>query len=234
MRRVAFASTLALFCVLLGMGPGVDPVFAEVVNIDLEGDPPNDTTHSGADGVLSGGGSVWNGVEVAIDVLGLLDEAGSTTGYDLLFASASGSTNGSATNDLQDSGTSGSFSVTGFSDGVEYDVAVYAFPFSFISFTDSTGTSGVGCTGSATYLLPGTEGSDYCLFQDVMPADLGGGAFGFTIGGLDGVLAGAQISGPGGGAVPVPALSPVASLALAFCLVGIAAYALRPGGRSPV
>jgi hypothetical protein len=236
MRKQALASKLAIFCVLIGMGLGVAPVFAEVVNIDLEGDPPNDTTHSGADGVLSGAGSVWNGVDAGVDALDLQDESGSMTDYDLVFTSSSGTTDGSATNDLQDSGVSGSFSVSGLSDGVQYDVAVYAFPFSFIAFTESTGFSGVGCTGSATYALPGTQDSDYCLLEDVMPADLGSGEFGFTIAGVDGFIAGVQIAGPGGGggSEPVPALSPVGSLALAICLIGAAGYTARRGGLAPI
>jgi hypothetical protein len=233
MRRLVSASRLSSLCVLIGMGLGA-AASAEVVNIDVEGDPPNDTTHVGADGVLSGGGSVWNGVDAGVDALGLQDETGATTGYDLVFTSASGTTDGSATNDLQDSGASGSFSVTGLSDGVEYDVAIYAVPFSFVGFTDSTGTSGVGCSGSPTYVLPGTQGSDYCLLEDVMPADLGGGAFGFTIAGFDGAVTGAQISGPGGGATPVPGLSLVGSFALTLCLIGAARNAARRGSWAPV
>jgi len=232
MRRMVSASRLAIYCGLMGMGLGAAAVSAEVVNIDLEGDPPNDTTHIGADGVLSGGGSVWNGVDAGVDALGLQDEGGATTGYDLVFSSASGTTDGSATNHLQDSGLSGSFSITGLSDGVEYDVAVYAFPFSFIGFTDSTGTFGAGCTGSATYVLPGTEGSDYCLLEDVVPADLGGGTFGFTIVGADGFVSGVQISGPGGGGTPVPGLSLVGSFALTLCLIGAARFGARRGGDS--
>jgi hypothetical protein len=230
MRKQLLVSGLAILCGLIGMGLGVAPVSAEVVNIDLEGDPPNDTTHSGADGVLSGSGSLWNGVDAGVDALGLQDESGTTTGYDLVFTSASGIADGSATNDLQDSGASGSFSVTGLSEAVEYDVAVYAFPFSFIGFTDSAGISGVGCSGSPTYVLPGTQGSDYCLLEDVMPADLGGGDFGFTIAGVDGAIAGVQIAGPGGGGAPVPALSALGSLTLALCLIGAAGYAVRRGG----
>jgi hypothetical protein len=163
MRKQLLVSGLAILCGLIGMALGVAPVSAEVVNIDLEGDPLNDTTHSGADGVLSGSGSVWNGVDAGVDALGLQDESGTTTGYDLVFTSASGIADGSATNDLQDWGASGSFSVIGLSAGVEYDVAVYAFPFSLMGFTDSTGISGVLCSGSPTYVLPGTQGSDYCL-----------------------------------------------------------------------
>jgi hypothetical protein len=139
MRNQVFASKLAILCGLLsgfiGMGLGVAPVSAEVVNIDVEGDPPNDTTYSGADGVLSGSGSVWNGVDAGVDAFGLQDESGSMTGYDVVFTSGNGIADGSSTNDLQDSGSSGSFSITGLSEGVEYDVAVYAFPFSLLGFT---------------------------------------------------------------------------------------------------
>jgi hypothetical protein len=234
MRTLILVSKIAIFSVLTGMGLGVAPVSAEVVNIDFEGDPPNDTTHSGADGVLSGGGPVWNSVDGGVDALDLLDESGLTTDYDLFFGSANGIADSSATNDLQDSGSSGSFSVTGLSDGVEYDLAIYAFPFSFIGFTDSTGIKGLPCSGSPTYVLPGTEASDYCLLQDVMPADLGAGVFGFTIAGVDGAVTGVQISGPGGGVEPVPALSPVGSVALTLCLIVAARYGVRRGERSPV
>ncbi len=233
MTKSLSAVRLAILSGLIGMGLVGAPVSAEVVNIDIEGDPPNDTTHSGADGVLSGSGSVWNGVEAGVDAFDLQNESGSTTGYDLVFTSANGIADGSSTNDLQDSGTSGSFSVVGLSDGVEYDVVVYAFPFSLIGFTDSTGATGVLCSMSPTYVLPGTQGSDYCLFEDVMPADLGGDVFGFTIAGVDGAMTGVQLLGPGGG-VAVPALTPTGSFALALVLACAAGYAVRRARPEPV
>jgi hypothetical protein len=204
-------------------------VSAEVVNVDIEGDPPNDTTHSGADGVLSGGGTVWNGVDAGVDALGLLNENGAATALDLVFTSANGITDVSATNDLQDTGASGSFSIQGLSDGTAYDVAIYGFPFSFIGFTDSTGISGFLCSGSPTYALPGTQDADYCLLEDAMPADLGGGEFGFTIQGADGAVTGVQVSGPGGG-TPVPMLSSSGLVALVLCMIGAGGYATRRGG----
>jgi len=202
---------------------------AEVINVDIEGDQPNDTTHVGADGVLSGGGSVWNGVDAGVDAMGLLDETGASTAVDLVFTSANGIVDVSATNDLQDTGSSGSFDIQGLSDGTEYDVAIYGFPFSFVGFTDSTGVSGGLCSASPTYALPGTQGSDYCSYENVMPADLGGGVFGFTIAGLDGAVTGVQLSGPFGGGAPVPALSSGGIVALVVCLIGAGGYASRRG-----
>ncbi len=227
MRRRVVASGLGAFCGLIGMGLAVAPASAEVVSIDIEGDPPNDTTHSGADGVLSGGGTVWNGVDAGIDVLGLSDETGAPTAVDLVFTSANGIVDVSATNDLQDTASSGSFNIQGLSDGTEYDVAIYAFPFSFVGFTDSTGISGGLCSSSPSYALPGTQGDDYCLFEDVLPADLGGGEFGFTIAAIDGAVAGLQVSGPSGGGTPVPMLSSGGIVALVVCMIGAARYTTR-------
>jgi hypothetical protein len=196
------------------------PATADVVNIDFEGDPPNDVTHSGNDGVLSVAGSVWNGVEAGVDTPSLLDDSGTATGVDLVFTAAGGgTTDSSATNDLQDSGSFRSFTLKGFSELVEYDIAVYAMPFSFLGFIDAGGITGGPCTGSApSYALPGTLGEDYCLFEGRMPADLGGGEYGFTISGLDGVVTGLQIVG--GDPPDVPLLSLPGVLGLALCFVG--------------
>ncbi len=60
----------------------------------------------------------------------------------------------------------------------------------------------VFCGGTPTYTLSGHLGADDCLFEDVMPADLGGGEFGFTIS-ADGSVSGVQVSDPDGG-TPVP------------------------------
>lgn len=196
---------------------------AELINVDFEGDPPNDTTHSGADGVLSGGGAVWNGIETGVDASALLDESGATTVVDILFSSSGGGvTDASATNDLQDSGTLRMFNVEGLDSGTLYDVAVYAHPFSLISFTDSTGVSGGLCTASPTYLLPGTLAADYCLYEDRTPADLGGGEYGFTVAGIDGVVMAMQILGQAGEPAAVPALSAhgIAGLLLGLLAVG--------------
>jgi len=205
------------------LGHGL-PAAAELVNVDIEGDPPNDTTHSGSDGVLSGGGTFWNGVAAGVNTAGLLDELGSPTSMELVFVSGGGITDGSSTNDLQDSGAYGTIEVRGLSQSAQYDVAVYAFPFSFLGFTDSGGISGGPCTGSPTYLLPGTVNVDYCLFEDRTPADLGGGEYGFSIGG-DGAVMGIQVLGPGGSSgSPVPALGVGGFAALALCLLGAGVF----------
>lgn len=204
------------------------PAAAQLVNIDVNGDPPNDTTHSGADGVYSGAGTVWNGVDSGVDSTSLLDEAGVATTVDVIFSSTGGgSTNGPSTNDLQDSGTVRSFDVRGLNPITTYNVAVYAFPFSFIGFADSTGLAGASCTGSSTYILPGTLGADYCVFEDRLPADLGSGEYGFTFVPLDGVIAGVQILGPGGGGPSVPVLSLPGAIALAIGLLGVGVRGAR-------
>jgi hypothetical protein len=212
------------------------PAAGGVVNVDIEGDPGNDTTHSGNDGVLSGAGTLWNGIEVGVDAADLPDEGGTPSGVDLVWGGASGTTDPSATNDLQDSGAIGSFTLKGLVQGTPYEVAIYGAPFAFLAITDSTGLFPLACTGSATYALPGTEDLDYCRLSDVMPADLGGGEFGITIDGIDGVVVGVQLLGPGGGSPPqVPALPPGAVAVLGVALLGsglAASRRLRAGPAS--
>lgn len=78
-----------------------------------------------------------------------------------------------------------------------------------------------------TYTLPGTSGSDYCVFTNVMPIDLGEGSFGFRISGVDGLITAFQVSGPLQSAAAVPTVGPVAGTLLASLLVGTTALVLR-------
>lgn len=224
-KRVVGSFVAALAWIVL-LGTGVSPaVQARLVNIDIDGNAPNDTTYGCADGVLSSIGTVWNGASVGWSVPNLLDPLGSPTPVELAFVSAFGTVDEQATNDLQDSGASGAFQVKGCSAVGTYDVAVYAFPFSLLSFTDANGPQNLFCntTSSPSHVLPGTAGADYCLFEDVMPADLGGGAYGFVFDGIDGAVMGVQIAGPGGVGPPtVSALSLPGAVALVPCLIGTA------------
>lgn len=176
---------------------------AGVLNIDFEKDlTGGDTTHSGSDGALSTGGSGWNSVEVATDESGLSNENGNATGVAVVpTSSGTGSDVASSTNDLQDSGTITAFDITGLVSGETDAIAVYGGAFMGHGITTSTGSTGDFCTELVTYSLPGTLDTDDCLWSNVMPADLGGGDFGFGFSGIDGVITGVQVSGDlGGGA----------------------------------
>ena len=217
-----------VFGLLLGLASGAA---AEVVNVDING-TAGDATYSGADGVLSTTGSTWNGVLAGTDATGLLDENGVATGVSFSWPNgAFGDSNPSATNVLQDSGTFDGFELGGLVSGQSYDIAVY-MDGGFFDFTDSTGTAFQGtCASGPTFALPGTAGLDYCLFSDVLPADLGGGNFGFVFTGADGVYYGVQLATEGGGggpdAVAVPALPPLLAVLALLGVGGVARQVLR-------
>lgn len=174
------------------------------VNLDFEGGTA-DTTHVGDDGIYSSpGGTLWTSVLPNVAQSNLKNEFGGVTPLGVAFSSsASGVVDGSATNNLQDSG----FQVGGLGTGLQivgldpdltYDIAGYIGPNAGFNVTDATGSLGFIGFGDPTYALPGIETidggqrGDYILFSDLEPADLGGGEFGITIS-TDGVLTGLQI-----------------------------------------
>jgi len=216
--RVARA---ALLGALVGLtGPSLAAQAQLVVNIDLEAGDPGDVVHVGADGVLSGGGTVWNGVDSGTDAFDLVDENGVATAVDVVFTGVVGGpgTDSSSTNDLQDSGTFQAFEIRGLDPNATYDVAIYGGSFASLTFEDALGPLGSFCTGALTYSLPGVQNGDYCLYTGRSPADLGGGISGFGIGGLDGLATGVQIRR----SPSVPSLSPLGLLAVAAAGVGVA------------
>lgn len=181
--------------------------FGTTVNVDINGGA-SDATYSGDNGVLSSaGGTFWNGIPNFVDVAGLLDEFGDTTGIGVTWI---GDDFGpvfdiEATNALQDSGTFGDgFEITGLQVGSTYTLGIYAIANSFGSVTHAagsiTGFWNIGF-GGPSYVLPGSEGRDYALFSGLMPFDLGGGEFGIRVNGLDGAVTGFQLAAP----VPLPA-----------------------------
>jgi hypothetical protein len=196
---------------------------AAVINVDFAASG-GDATHSGSDGVLSGGGTVWNGVLFNTTVMNVANEGGTTTPIDVVMNPFFSSfTDVSSTNDLQDSGTvGGGFDVADLIAGNSYDLAVYGGAFLSFGVTDASGTTGGLCTVAPTYVLPGTAGSDYCTFSGLMPFDLGGGVMGIRVLGLDGLVTGFQIEGTFETVAPsVPALGPLGVLFLALSLCGV-------------
>lgn len=188
---------------------------AVVVNVDFDPEAAlSSELHSGDDGVLSStGGTVWNhGTSSTAD---LTDEFGGATPFDLDLGSLTfGREDSLAFNDLQDWGIASAFSISDLVEDASYDVAVYGGQNVGFSPPDNS-TSFVFCGGLPTYSLPGIEGQDYCVFEDVTAT---GGAI--SIEGIDGLVTGIQISGPlPSTEVSGPATIPV--LALGLLLTGL-------------
>jgi hypothetical protein len=150
-----------------------------VINVDFEAGVAGDATHVGADGVLSNpGGTVWTSVFPNQDASDLPDESGAPTGVDIVFTSTSA---GVLTdpygilnydNSLQDSGIQGSFRIDGLIGGRLYDLAFYSSPYSNVRVRSATGVWQEVVCSFSHYLpegLPGREGWDYCLFEDLLP-----------------------------------------------------------------
>jgi hypothetical protein len=188
---------LVLFLFLLA-----PPATASVINVDVE--RAGDATHSGSDGVLSGTGTVWNSVLTGTAAGDLVDDSGASTGVGLVFQSTFFESpvpfgDGASTNDLQDSGVLGpGIDLVNLDPGETYSLAVYG---NVGSVVHGGGPAG-GCSRSGpTYLLPGTEGADYCLFTDLTPFEIQPGVYGIQLsGGI--MVAGLQLLG--GSSTPEP------------------------------
>jgi hypothetical protein len=184
MKRTAFRATLALLASLSIAGLLVGRAQALLVNVDID---PRVTAHSGDDGVLSTpGASTWNAVGVDflhdIHVFDLLDESGAPTGVDLTF-SAAGSLDANARPiELYSGGGTGLVQIENLSASTLYDLAVYAGnPDLSVIVTDSGGPSTAGTGATFGIELPGDEGEEYLLFENLVPFDLGGGVMGLTL-----------------------------------------------------
>ena len=174
---------------------------AAVVNVDFEGGFPGDATYFGDDGILSTpGGTLWNGIrgDTCTDASAVLDEQGAATPFDVAFGDCLGGfSDRQPATDLQDSGWIGrTVEIRDLLAGQPYDLAVYSGFNSGFGIEHTGGPSGGLCTRTPSYALPGTAGSDYCLFFQLLPMDLGGGVFGLRIGFVDGVIFGFQLRGP--------------------------------------
>ncbi|MEO1035673.1 MAG: hypothetical protein AAFX44_08945 [Pseudomonadota bacterium] len=177
----------------------VDAV-AQTVNVDVNGAASGDVTYAGADGILSGAGTQWNGSTPGTDIADLADESGVSTGFGLEWSGSSGGTNSQSTNTLQDSGTFASFDVVGLDPAATYDVALYGE--GLLDFGDAASPFNACNNFGSTFVLPGVENADYCLFTDRTPREISTGVFGFSFAGSDGALAGIQIRGAA--AIPLP------------------------------
>ena len=186
------------------------PSFAAVINADIQEGAAG--THSGADGVLSTTGTVWNGLPYNVIVNDLLDELGAATPVDVEmippFTVPYICNDAASLNDLQSSGMCGAgFLILNLVQGETYDLAVYGGEFMLLFGTEASGPFGGFCTAGPTYALPGDVGRDYCLFLGLVPFEIDPvndpGVFGLEIGITDGLITGFQLEGNVGGLPPV-------------------------------
>src|SRR5690349_2891449 len=96
---------LMLSALSVGQAPAAVP---PVINIDWNVGAA-DTTHSGADGVLSSSGTVWNGLNSAAagDQGALVTEFGVVTPVHVIHTNPSGGLPAGGSNNLQNAGYSG-------------------------------------------------------------------------------------------------------------------------------
>lgn len=199
-------SNSVLMAALILGALAVSHAVAGVVNIDWNVGAL-DTTHAGADGILSTTGRYWNGLDSAAagDQGPILTEFSAGTTLHVMHLSPQGGLNGGGANDLQNAGYSGSaVIISGLVPNTPYDVAIYLGQNGGIfgaGFGSASGNESVSFGNISGSPLPGVAGQDYFLLSPRFPMDLGGGQFGFTLGGFDGAVVGMQISG----LVPDPA-----------------------------
>ena len=224
------AAALAAFGVALLPVPDST---AAVVNVDFAASG-SDATHSGADGVLSGSGTIWNGVRYDTTSSDVSDEDGAVTAVDVIptafFASG---TDGTSTNDLQDSGLAGNgFDIADLVQGNLYGLAVYGGVSMGFGIEDASGFSAGSCTTLPTYALPGISGQDYCAFIELEAFDLGGGVSGLRISSTSGLITGFQIDGDFGSESSIPGLGPGGLTLLVLAIGRASALAMRRRGPS--
>lgn len=194
-----------MFAVLMTMAMAVGQAAAAVINIDWNVGP-SDPTHVGADGILSTTGTFWNGLDSAAagDQGSILTEFGGATPVHVVHVNPLGGLGAGGTNDLQNAGYDGSaVIISGLLANTPYDVAIYLGQNGGIfgtGFGSASGNETVAFGNISGVPLPGVAGQDYFLLSPRFPKDLGGGLFGFTLGGFDGAVVGMQISG----AIPEP------------------------------
>jgi hypothetical protein len=208
---------------LIGIATGAR---ADVVNVDFAA-LLSDTTHSGNDGALSTGGTVWNQVLFNTSALDIDDENGATTPVDVdPTGPLASNTNASSLNDLQDSGLAGDgFDIADLVSGERYEIAVYGGVNMGFAIEDANGVQSGICTASPTFLLPGSAAIDYCEYNNLLPFDLGTGIQGIRITFVDGLVTGFQLSGNFVVAA-APSYSPQSVAGLMALLAGAGVFAL--------
>jgi len=174
------------------------PASAGLVNVDLNG--PGGATHSGSDGALSTGGTIWNGVPYNVDAPSLVDDSGATTSLSLVYIrtrTLSPFLDFASMNNLQDDGMTGEgFEIRGMDPNVRYTLAIYSSANASFNLVDALGNHGGRCSNATpTYVLPGTEGRDYCRFADLVPYQITLGVYGVRLTGLQGAITGLQVLG---------------------------------------
>lgn len=183
-----------------------------VVNVDYMSTvlPTFDTVYVGANGVFSTtGGTYWNPADENTAVTDAADEHGLPTAVDVVTDVIGGIFIGAATNELQDNGIiSSGIPEHGFewrdlvADSV-YDLAFYVYArtassrVTILDVTHAGGTTTIGPGADPTWTLPGEDGEDYLLLEDVIPFEIEPGVWGFRIDNLNegGAIMGMQLRG---------------------------------------
>jgi hypothetical protein len=185
-----------------------------VVNVDWVGsvtESPTDEFYEGDDGIYSSaGGSYWNPADGDYDLIDAADEFGVPTTVvvkpnviGIIFI-------GAATNELQADGIISSdipehgFQWRGLVADSTYDLAFYVYAetalmaVTSLDVTHAGGTTTLGPNAEPSWQMPGEEGRDYLLLEQVVPFEIEPGVWGFLIDELDerGAILGLQLRGP--------------------------------------
>lgn len=190
---------------------GIDGDFG-VVNVDImQSATSGDDVYVGDDGVLStSGATFWNSADFFTSVTDADDESGASTPIDFVVNPGGGSIFvGAATNELQDNGlvnliedASIGFDFRDLSPDGVYDLAIYIYAetalsaFTTLDVTSASGVTSAGPSDEPTWTLPGEDGKDYFLLEDLSPYEITSGVYGLRVSNInaEGAILGAQLA----------------------------------------
>lgn len=183
-----------------------------IVNVDFQFtiDPTLEAIYEVDNGIYSSpGGNLWNAAESTILVEDCEDEFGGSTSVDMNVFVTGATFIGAATNELQDTGIStAGIPEQGFewqelvADSL-YNLAFYVYgeivleATTKLDVTHADGVTTLELLNECTWTMPGDEGEDYLLLENVKPFEISPGNYGFRIDNINdrGVVMGAQLVG---------------------------------------
>jgi len=145
---------------------------ADVINIDFEGDPLNDTNHALADGIFSSvGGTFWTSITIGSGTTpDLRNEFGVVTPFDIEIVETSGGWPENVTNNLQDSGMyAKNITISDLLGNETYDLATYVATNCGFQIQNAGPLLGGYPGNTAAGPMPGTLNADYFIFNNVAP-----------------------------------------------------------------